>query len=73
MLTGSLFDTFCQNVMSFAKDELTIELNMVDCPLRPQKLFVSLNSLDNILLHFVFNWCFLDHFPMLYHLLFSHI
>ena len=59
MLTGSLFNTLCQFVMSFAKDELAIELTIVDCYLRPKKLFhvVSLNSFDNILLHFVFTWC----------------
>ena len=50
-----LFNTFCQFVMYFAKDELTIELTIVGCSLRPKKLFhvVSLNSFDNILLHFV--------------------
>ena len=49
MLTRSLF----------AKDGLTIELTIVDCSLRPKKLFhvVSLNSFDNILPHFVFTWC----------------
>ena len=53
MLTGSLFIMFYQFVISFAKDELTIELTIVDCSLRPKNLFhvVSLNFFDNILLH----------------------
>ena len=33
------FITFYQFVMSVAKDELTIELTIVDCSLRPKKLF----------------------------------
>ena len=37
MLIGSLFNTFCQFVMSFVKDHLTIELTIVDYSLRPKK------------------------------------
>ena len=59
MLTENLFNTFYQFVMSFAKDELRLELTIEDCSLRPKKLFHvgSLNSLDNILLHFDFTRC----------------
>ena len=53
------FGTCFQFAISFAKDELTIELTTVTCSLKPKKLFhvVSLNSFDYILLQFVFTWC----------------
>ena len=70
MLTGSLFNTFCQSVMSFAKDELTIELTIVDCSLGPKKLFhvISLNSLIIYSCTLFLAGAFQVHFLMLYNL-----
>ena len=58
------FNMFCQFVMFFARDELTIELLIKGCSLRPKKLFlfVSLNFLDDILLHFFFTGCLASSF-----------
>ena len=74
MLAGSLFNTFHQFVMSFAKDELALELTIVHCSLRPKKLFhvVSFYFFDNIIMHFVFIWCLSIPFSYVKHLLYSH-
>ena len=75
MLTGNLFNTFLKFVMSFAKDGITIELAIVDCSLRSQKL-LHVFLLTLLIIYFCTLFlpgAFQVHFPMLYRLSYSHV